>query len=60
MSLQSEYLMTSKLQFNFKEHSFTIKYNTLLVENYISNNYTVYVLLIDTSKAFDRLPFHMI
>ena len=42
MSLQSEYLMTSELQFGFKEY-------------YVSNNSSVYVLLIDASKAFDRL-----
>ena len=58
MSLQSEYLMTSDLQFGFKEHSSTIMCNTLLVETveyYVSNNSSVYVLLIDASKAFDRL-----
>ena len=55
MSLQSEYLMTSELQFGFKEHSSTIMCSTLLVEYYVSNNSSVYVLLIDTSKAFDRL-----
>ena len=32
MSLQSEYLMTSKLQFGFKEHSSNIMCSTLLVE----------------------------
>ena len=58
MSLQSEYLMTSELQFGFKEHSSTIMCSTLLaetVEYYVSNNSTVYVLLIDVSKAFDIL-----
>ena len=58
MSLQSEYLMTSELQFGFKEHSSTIMCSTLLVETveyYVSNNSSVYVLLIDASKAFDRL-----
>ena len=58
MSLQSEYLMTSELQFRFNEHSSTIMCSTLLVETveyYISNNSSVYVLLIDASKAFDRL-----
>ena len=60
MSLQSEYLMTSELQFGFKEHYSTIMCNTLLVETveyYVSNNSTVYVLLIDASKAFDRLSY---
>ena len=58
MSLQSEYLMTSELQFGFKEHSSTIMCSTLLgetVEYYGSNNSSFYVLLIGASKAFDRL-----
>ena len=58
MSLQSEYLMASELQYGFKEHSSTIMCSTLLVETdeyYVSNNSSVYVLLIDASKAFDRL-----
>ena len=56
MSLQSEYLMTSELQFGFKEYSSTIMCSSLLVETveyYVSNNSSVYVLLIDASKAFD-------
>ena len=58
MSIQSEYLMTSELQFGFREHFSTIMCSTLLVETveyYVSNNSSVYVLLIDASKAFDRL-----
>ena len=55
MTLQSEYLMTSELQFGFKEHYSTIMCSTLLVEYYVSNNSTVYVLLIDASNAFDRM-----
>ena len=58
MSLQTDYLITSKLQFWFKEHYSTIMCSTLLVETveyYVSNNFYVYVLLIDVSKAFDRL-----
>ena len=58
MSQQSEYLMTFELQFGLKEHSSTIMCSTLLVETveyYVSNNSSVYVLLIDASKAFDRL-----
>ena len=47
--------MTSELQFGFKEHSSTKRCSTLLVEYYVSNNSTVYVSLIDASKAFDRL-----
>ena len=45
MSLQSEYLMTSELQFGFKEHFSTIMCSNLLVEYYVFNN----------STAFDRL-----
>ena len=58
MCLQSEYLMTSELQFGFKEHFSTMMCSTFLVETveyYVSNNSSVYVLLIDASKAFDRL-----
>ena len=58
MYLQSEYLMIPELQFGFKEHYSTIMCSILLVETveyYVSNNFTVYVLLIDASKAFDRL-----
>ena len=58
ISLQSDYLITSALQFGFKEHSSTIMCSTVLVETveyYISNNSTVYGLLIDAPKAFDRL-----
>ena len=42
-------LMTSELQFGFKEHYSTIMCSTLLVETVF-----VYVLLIDASKVFDR------
>ena len=58
MSLQSEYLMTSKLQLGFKKHYSTIMCSTLRVETveyYLSNNSSVYVPLIDASKAFDIL-----
>ena len=58
MSLQSGYLMTSELEFGFNEHFFTIMCSTLLVETveyYVSNNSPVHFLLIDVSKAFDRL-----
>ena len=55
MSSQSEYLMTSELQFGFKEHSSNIMCSTLLVETVEYNNSSVYVILIDASKPFDRL-----
>ena len=53
MSLPSDYLMTSKSQFEWREHSSTITYSTLLVEYYVSKNTTVYVLVIGAAKPFD-------
>ena len=50
--------MTSELPLCFKEHYSTIMCSTILVEAVeynVSNNYTVYVLLNDVLKAFDRL-----
>ena len=45
----------------YKEHSSTIMCRTLLVEYYVFNNSSVYVLLIDASKAFDAtVPFKII
>ncbi len=58
LATQSEYLKTSDMQFGFKQHSSTIMCSTVLIETveyYINNNSTVYVLLIDASKAFDRV-----
>ena len=48
MSLQSEYLMSSELEFGFKEHSSTIMCSTLLVETveyYESNNFKFLISL---------------
>ena len=56
MSLQSEFSMTSELQFGFKEHSSTIMCSTLLVETveyYVSNNSSVYVLLTRPKHLID-------
>ena len=51
---QCESLMTDSLQFGLKEMSST----SLLIETieyYTSNNSNRYVLLLDASKAFDKL-----
>ena len=54
MSLQSEYLITSELQKNLK-NTILLQWVALFllkpVEYYVSNNYTVYVLLIDTYSS---------
>ena len=49
--------MNSELQFGLKKHSSTMMCSTLFVETveYYVPHSTVYVLLIDMSKAFDRL-----
>ncbi len=55
---QTEQLTTSGYQFGFKKGCSTIMCATLLsetIEYYVSNNSSVYVLLIDASKAFDRI-----
>ena len=53
---QVEQLGTSELQFGYKTKSSTVVCSTVLMETieyYISRKTTVYVLLIDASKAFD-------
>ena len=57
---QCESLMTDSLQFGFKEMSSTITCTSLLIETieyYTSNNSNCYLLLLDASKAFDRLEY---
>ena len=57
---QRESLMTDSLQFGFKEMSSTITCTSLLIETieyYTSNNSNCYLLLLDASKAFDRLEY---
>ena len=52
--------MTFKLQFGFNEQSSTIMCSILFaetVEYYLSNNFTVYVPLIDASIAFGRMCY---
>ena len=58
LSTESELLKTSDMQFGFKAHSSTVMCSTVLIETveyYVSKNSSVYVLLIDASKAFDRV-----
>ena len=53
-------LVTDDLQFGFKEHSSTSKCTQLLVETieyYNINNTDCYMLLLDASKAFDRIEY---
>ena len=55
---QVEHLYTSELQFGYKIKSSTVMCSTALtetIEYYVSKNSAVYVLLIDASKAFDRV-----
>ena len=53
-------LVTDDLQFGFKENSSTITCTQLLVETieyYNINNTDCYMLLLDASKAFDRIEY---
>ena len=53
-------LVTDNLQFGFKENSSTITCTQLLVETteyYNINNTDCYMLLLDASKAFDRIEY---
>ena len=55
---QTEHLKTSDLQFGFKNKSSTVMCSTALIETveyYVDSGSPVYVLLIDASKAFDRV-----
>ena len=55
---QVEHLGTSELQFGYKTKSYTVMCSTALtetIEYYVSRKTPVYVLLIDASKAFDRV-----
>ena len=57
---QCESLMTDSLQFGFKEMSSIITCTSLLIETieyYTSNSSNCYLLLLDASKAFDRLEY---
>ena len=53
-------LITDDLQFGFKENSSTIICTQLLIETieyYNSNNTDCFMLLLDASKAFDRIEY---
>ena len=57
---QHSSLVTDDLQFGFKENSSTIICTQLLTETieYYNSNYTdCYMLLLDASKAFDRIEY---
>ena len=60
---QVEQLGTSELQFGYKTKSYTVMCSTALtetIEYYVSRKTPVYVLLIDASKAFDRVSHIML
>ena len=55
---QRKSLQTDKLQFRFKQHSPTVICTALLkdtIEYYTDNGSDCYLLLLDASKAFDRV-----
>ena len=55
---QCKNLETDNLQFGFKKHSSTVICTALLLETieyYIENGSDCYLLLLDASKAFDRV-----
>ena len=60
MKEQYASLITDDLQFGFKENSSTIICTQLLIETieyYNSNNTDCFMLLLDASKAFDRIEY---
>ena len=60
MKEQYARLITDDLQFGFKENSSTIICTQLLIETikyYNSNNTDCFMLLLDASKAFDRIEY---
>ena len=60
MKEQYANLITEDLQFGFKENSSTIICTQLLIETieyYNSNNTDCVMLLLDASKAFDRIEY---
>ena len=57
---QCKSLQTDKLQFGFKQHSCTVICTALLkntIEYYTENGSDCYLLLLDASKAFDRVEY---
>ena len=56
--MQNNVFNTVNLQFGFKSSSYTVMCSNMVteaIEYYVSNNSSVYLLLINASKAFDRL-----
>ena len=57
---QCKSLQTDQLQFGFKQHSSTVICTALLkdtIEYYTENGSDCYLLLLDASKAFDRVEY---
>ena len=60
MKEQHVSLITDDLQFGFRENASTIICTQLLIETikyYNSNNTDCFMLLLDSSKAFDRIEY---
>ena len=60
LKLQHVSLFTDLLQFSFKPNSSTVICMSLLrdaIESYNENGSDCYLLLLDTSKAFDRVEY---
>ena len=62
ISLQYDFLFSSSYQFGLKPHSSTVHCSTLLIEtieHYVQDSrQPAYVLLLDASKAFDRMFYN--
>ena len=53
-------MCTDVLQFGFKKNSSTVICTSLMLETidyYVENNTDCYLLLLDASKAFDRVEY---
>ena len=60
LDIQSKSLSTDVLQFRFKKSSSTVICTSLMLETidyYVENNTDCYLLLLDASKAFDRVEY---
>ena len=60
LKLQHASLFTDSLQFGFKPNSFTVICTSILrdtIEYYNENGSDCYLLLLDASKAFDRVEY---
>ena len=55
LDAQYDSLSTDVLQFGFKKNSSTVILDT--IEYYNENNFNCYLLLVDASKAFDRVEY---